>query len=125
MRNRSGYARRTGHGCGNWPRITGSCGPPPGGDEANRLLAPLLQLPGLPVIRFPPVPFHPRDKLPPIIRFAGRRPLAWIDDALAPEAHAWAAERGIPTLLISVDPAKGLTRRAVDRALRWAASLTG
>jgi len=92
------------------------------GQPAPRPAAPA---PGLPVIRFPPVPFHPRDKLPPIVRFAGRRPLAWIDDALAPEAHAWAAERGIPTLLISVDPAKGLTRRAVGRALRWAASLTG
>jgi hypothetical protein len=38
------------------------------GAEANRLLAPLLEIPELPVIGFPPVPFHPRDKLP-----AGRR----------------------------------------------------
>jgi len=93
------------------------------GDGANRLLAPLLQLPDLPVIRFPPVPFHPRDKLPPIIRFAGRRPLAWIDDALTPQAHSWAAKRRIPTLLISIDPAEGLTRRAADQALCWADDL--
>ena len=52
------------------------------GADANRLLAPLLQLPDLPVIAFPPVPFHPRDKLPSVARFAGRRPLTWIDDAL-------------------------------------------
>jgi hypothetical protein len=35
------------------------------GAEANRSLAPLLQVSDLPVIGFPPVPFHPRDKLPP------------------------------------------------------------
>jgi hypothetical protein len=58
------------------------------GAEANRLLAPLLQLPDLPVIGFPPVPFHPGDKLPAVIRFARRRPLTWIDDALTSEAHA-------------------------------------
>jgi hypothetical protein len=94
------------------------------GEHANRLLAPLLQLPVLPVIAFPPVPFHPRDKLPPIIRYAGRRPLAWIDDALPPEAHAWAASRRTPTLLISVDPAEGLTRPVIDRALQWAENQT-
>jgi hypothetical protein len=58
------------------------------GADANRLLAPLLRLPDLPVIRFPPVPFRPRDKLPTVIRFAGHHPLTWIDDALTPEAHA-------------------------------------
>ena len=90
------------------------------GADANRLLAPRLRLPELPVIAFPPVPFHPRDKLPAIIRYAGHRPLAWIDDAIPPETHAWAASRRVPTLLISIDPAEGLTRPAVDQALRWA-----
>jgi Swiss Army Knife RNA repair-like protein len=61
------------------------------GADANRFLAPLLQIPGLPVIHFPPVPFHPRDKLPPVIRYARQHPLIWIDDALPPQAHAWAA----------------------------------
>ena len=90
------------------------------GDEANQLLAPLLQLPGLPVIRFPPVPFCPRDKLPAIIRYAGHRPLAWIDDMHPPEAHAWASKRCAPTLLISIDPAEGLTRPVIEQALQWA-----
>jgi len=90
------------------------------GDEANRLLAPLLQIPDLPVVAFPPVPFHPRDKLPAIISYAGDRPLAWIDDALPPEAHTWAASRSTPTLLVSIDPAEGLTRRVIDQVLRWA-----
>jgi Swiss Army Knife RNA repair-like protein len=90
------------------------------GADANQLLAPLLQLPELPVIPFPPVPFHPRDKLPAITRYAGHRPLAWIDDALPPEAHTWGASRRTPTLLISTDPAEGLTRPAIDQALQWA-----
>ena len=58
------------------------------GVNANRVLAPLLSLPDLPVIRFPSVPFEPADKLPAVIGFAGSRPLAWIDDALVPEAHS-------------------------------------
>lgn len=90
------------------------------GADANRLLTPLLRISDLPVIAFPPVPFHPRDKLPAIARYAGHRPLAWIDDALAPEARTWAADRRAPTLLISVDPAAGLTRPAIDQALQWA-----
>ena len=90
------------------------------GADANRLLAPLLQIPDLPVIRFPPVPFHPRDKLPPVIRYAGQHPLVWIDDAFPPEAHAWAAKRRIPVLLIGIDPAEGLTRPVIEQSLRWA-----
>ena len=90
------------------------------GADANRLLAPLLQLPDLPVIRFPPIPFRPRDKLTAIIRFAGRHPLAWIDDTLPTEAQAWAAERRAPTLLIGIDPAEGLTRPVIEQSLQWA-----
>jgi hypothetical protein len=94
------------------------------GADANRLLAPLLQIPDLPVIAFPPVPFHPRDKLAAITRYADHRPLAWIDDAHPPEARTWAANRRTPTLLISIDPAEGLTRPAIDQALHWAESET-
>jgi len=90
------------------------------GADASRLLAPLLQLSDIPVIAFPPAPFRPRDKLPAIIRYAGHRPLAWIDDALPPEAHAWAASRRVPTLLISIDPAEGLTRPVIDQVRQWA-----
>jgi hypothetical protein len=92
-------------------------------DEANRLLAPFLQLPDLPVIAFPPNPFGDLDKLPAVANFAGQRPLAWVDDALSPEAHEWAAGRAVPTLLLSADPADGLTRSLVDHALRWAEGL--
>jgi hypothetical protein len=89
------------------------------GENANRLLAPLLRLPALPVISFP-VPFDPLSKLPAIVRYAGNRPLVWLDDMLQSDAFAWASERGTPALLISVDPAEGLTRPLIDQALQWA-----
>lgn len=96
------------------------------GAEANRLIAPVLKLPELPVIAFPPIPFHPREKLSAIIRYSGNRALAWADDeALTPEAHAWAARRPAPTLLISIDPAVGLTRSAIDQAVQWADDRAG
>jgi hypothetical protein len=93
------------------------------GADANRLLAPLLSLPDLPVIRFPPPPFHPGDKLPAIIDYAARRPLAWVDDEHSPEARDWAARRQAPTFLISIDPAKGLNRSAIDESLYWASAI--
>jgi hypothetical protein len=95
------------------------------GAEANHLLAPVLQLPQLPVIGFPPIPFEPREKVPAIARYVGSRPTAWIDDALTPEARAWATAREVPTLLIDVDPAEGLTHAVVLRLLRWAEDVVG
>lgn len=90
------------------------------GADANRLLAPLLQIPSLPVIHFPPVPFHPRDKLAAIIEYAESRPLTWIDDEHPAQAWEWAASRQAPTLLIGIDPAKGLSRPVIDESLQWA-----
>jgi len=95
------------------------------GAEANRLLAPLLGIPELPVIGFPPVPFHPRDKLPAVARYARGRPLAWVDDQLPAETRAWAAARRAPALLVEVDPADGLTRPVIDGCLRWAEGIVG
>ncbi len=89
------------------------------GDDANRILSPFFGLERLPLVPLPPVPFGPREKLLAIAAFAGDRPLAWIDDMLADDARRWAAERRIPTLLIQVDPAVGLTRADVDRLLAW------
>jgi hypothetical protein len=89
-------------------------------DDANRLLAPLLGIAALPVVTMPPPPFRPRDKIPPVARFAGRRPAAWIDDLHPAGAWAWGTARREPTLLIPVTPAAGLTRESVDQALTWA-----
>ncbi len=57
-------------------------------EEANWRLAPLLGLDALPVIPMPPAPFPPGGKLPAVSQYAGTRPLAWLDDALTPEAHS-------------------------------------
>ncbi|WP_194899207.1 HAD domain-containing protein [Catenulispora pinisilvae] len=88
--------------------------------DANRLLAPLLGVTPLPLAHMPSPPFHPREKVRVIARFVGTRPAVWIDDQHPPEARTWSSARPQPTLLIPVDPATGLTREAVDRALEWA-----
>lgn len=94
-------------------------------EDANRLLAPLLGIAALPVAAMPAPPFRPRDKVPAVARFAGERPVVWIDDLHPPEAWDWSAERGQPTLLIPVVPAVGLTRAAVDQALAWGSTAAG
>ena len=64
------------------------------GADANRLLTPLLHLSKLPVIRFPPAPFEPYEKVPPIAAFVGKRPTVWIDDALTPVQKTCSRLRG-------------------------------
>jgi len=91
--------------------------------EAKRRLAPILGIPPLPVVTMPSPPFRPADKVPRIDAYAGDRPAAWIDDLHTSTARNWAATRPFPTLLITADPAVGLTRAAVDRVLAWAAAL--
>jgi hypothetical protein len=90
-------------------------------EEANELLAPLLRIAPLPLVRMPPPPFDPNEKVPRIDAYAETRPAAWIDDIHTPLAHRWAAERAAPTLLITADPAIGLTRESIDRVIAWAA----
>lgn len=90
------------------------------GAEANRVLCPFFGLPELPLVRLPDIPFDPFDKLPAIAAFADRRPAAWVDDNIPPEARTWAASRPAPTLLVEIDSAVGLTRVAVDELLAWA-----
>jgi hypothetical protein len=92
-------------------------------EEANRRLAPLLGLPRLPVIPLPPVPFPPGAKLPAVVEYVGRQPLAWLDDVVTTQMRTWATTREVPTLLIEADPAVGLTREVVDRCLAWAPSV--
>ena len=63
-------------------------------------------------------------KLDAIDRYAGAyRPLAWIDDAHDERCHAWASARPGPTLLISTDPAAGLTEAHVTRLIEWASAM--
>ncbi len=92
------------------------------GELANRLLGPLLGLPRFPVVPFPDPPFPAEAKVPAVDRLVGGRPAAWVDDMLGPAASDWAARRGVPTLLLPVEPALGWTREVVERALGWAVS---
>jgi hypothetical protein len=52
------------------------------------------------------------------------RPVAWIDDAHDEACRSWAAARTAPTLLVTTDPAVGITELEVDRLLDWAGGLT-
>jgi hypothetical protein len=94
------------------------------GDEANALLCPFFELPELPVIRFPPIPFEPSAKVPAIDAFVGSRPAAWVDDVVTPEARLWAGRRRSPTLLVETDHTVGLTRDAVDSLFSWLEELS-
>lgn len=59
-------------------------------------------------------------KLDAIDAYAGARPLAWIDDAHGEACTAWAVARGAPTLLVTTEPAVGMTEGEVAQLLTWA-----
>ena len=64
-------------------------------------------------------------KLDAIDGYAGRRPLAWIDDAFDEPCHAWARARPAPTLLVPTIPALGLTEREALILREWHAIADG
>lgn len=65
-------------------------------------------------------------KLAAIDRFAGaRRALAWVDDVHDVSCQAWAAARSGPTLLVTTEPATGLTESHTSTLTTWARSLCG
>lgn len=89
--------------------------------EDRALLGTVLDLPPfLGAVTLPTGQFDPAQKVPAVELAAAGRPLAWIDDLLAPEAWSWAASRPAPTLLIPIDPGYGLTWQHVRQLLRWA-----
>lgn len=59
-------------------------------------------------------------KLSAIERYAGERPAAWIDDNFNEACRFWAKQREAPTLLVSTDPAIGITDDHVERLEAWA-----
>jgi hypothetical protein len=92
-------------------------------ERAEEHLPHLLGLPaGLPFLRFDRSPGrgHAHWKLKAIESYAGRRPLAWIDDAFNEACHRWAAEREAPTLLVRTAPEHGLTSREAEVLKEWA-----
>jgi hypothetical protein len=96
-------------------------------EKANEYLPHALGLPEpLPHLSFAPaVPaVKGHWKLGAIDRHAGaERPVAWVDDAHDEYCRAWARERSGPTLLITTDPACGLTHEHVAGLLAWASDL--
>lgn len=102
------------------------------GNDANIHLSPLFGLPMLPIVLPVPCRIRVTTKVGPINRFAGDRPLAWVDDdprpSGAPDAFQWARSRrggahGIPTLVLPIDPARGLTEGNADELRTFARSL--
>jgi hypothetical protein len=92
--------------------------------RANLLICPVIALPELPVIEFPlRAPDYLFRKLPAVIDSVGDRPLAWIDDEHQPDHYKWARDRGVPTLMVDIDPALGFTADVARQLERWAASL--
>jgi HAD domain in Swiss Army Knife RNA repair proteins len=95
-------------------------------ERANEYLLHALGLPGpLPFLTFagPPGATARHWKLDAIERHAGpHRPLAWIDDDHA-GCQDWAAGRPGPTLLVTADPAEGITAAHVARLTEWAAGI--
>jgi len=93
--------------------------------DANRLIVPILKLPAFPVIEFSRDRAGRFQKFPAIAQLVPDHPLVWIDDELPPEAHSWATQRRIPTLLIDVDPARGLTEEIVAACTQFAVDVCG
>jgi hypothetical protein len=99
-------------------------------EKAEEYLPHLLGLPaGLPFLRFARGQGAGRSidghwKLDAIDAYAGRRALAWVDDAFDQSCHAWAEERPAPTLLVETDPSLGLTSREALLLAEWALAPT-
>lgn len=91
---------------------------------ANRLIAPLIGLPTLPVIGWGYTGVH--WKFDAVQVYAQGRPLAWLDDDFGyyHREREWFEERrgDTPTLLHHVDPAIGLLQGDLDAVGSWLAS---
>ncbi len=98
-------------------------------EKANEYLPPALGLPGpLAYVEFDHDGRPPRAhwKLGAIDRHVHpSRPLAWIDDAHDERCRAWAEARSAPTLLVTTEPAVGVSERDVDQLLARARGLDG
>ena len=95
-------------------------------EAANALIGPVIGAPaGLPWIEF-----NDRDdldwiwKLPAVERYAGNRPVAWLDDDPGQGADEWAADRAAPTLLVKPQRELGWVEAEYDRLVAFAEGLT-
>jgi hypothetical protein len=91
-------------------------------EKADEYLPHLLGLPRFPHLSFDENPGRANAhwKLAAIDAYAGKRPLAWIDDAFNDACHAWAAQRSAPTLLVRTAHTTGLDDAAAGELVAWA-----
>ncbi len=86
-------------------------------ERAEEYLPRLLGLPG----GWPHLPLGAGWKLEAIDTILGaKRPMAWIDDVHDAREREWAAAREGPTLLVTCDPAVGVTDEHVASLEGWA-----
>jgi hypothetical protein len=96
------------------------------GDEANKVLAPRLGLPDLPVLDLsghdhdPPPGVH--WKTSALVRWAAGRPFAWLDDEIFDADRRWIADHHpAPALAHRVDARLGLIPADFEVVRRWLA----
>lgn len=96
--------------------------------RANEHLPTLLDLPGreLPTLSFDERPTwgEAHWKVSAVDRYAGDRAAAWIDDSLDERCERWARDRAAPTLLVTTEPAVGITAEQVEQLLDWAGKVS-
>ena len=92
-------------------------------ERANEYLPPILGLPD----ELPYLTFDGRArfgsahwKIEAIGEYAGDRPLAWIDDCIDESCRFWAHMRAGPTLLVPVEPNRGLEEAQTEALIAWA-----
>jgi hypothetical protein len=91
-------------------------------ERANDHLPSILGLPEqLPVLTFGgrAVFGSAHWKVDAIDKYAGDRPLAWVDDNIDETCTTWAARRPAPTLLVPTESDKGLEEAHVDALVDW------
>jgi hypothetical protein len=93
--------------------------------DANKVIAPLLGLPQLPVAELPEAPDEDQPgvlhwKTPALVQAAAGRPFAWADDEITDLDRAWvSAHHPGHALLHRVDSLTGLTSADLSTLDEW------
>ncbi|MCX4551763.1 hypothetical protein OG204_08045 [Streptomyces sp. NBC_01387] len=97
--------------------------------QANEMIAPVIGLPhDLPVIEWPELFAKDPDglywKTRPLLNWAAGRPFAWVDDMITDldRAHV-TAHHDAPSLLLRIDPRRGLRETDFATLISWSKSL--
>lgn len=96
--------------------------------DANRLIAPLVGLPELPVVEFTKPIKQPMDhthwKLRDLITYAAGRPFAWLDDEITTHDRDHLIEVShSSTLPLQVSPVIGITDDHLTQVCEWRQAL--